>query len=176
MLFKLREAEASDLNAILEVQKACYYDIEPESAQSMRTKILGSPSTCFVCARENAQGQEEVGGYLLALPIERTQLPPLNAPVYKQPVSPDCLYLHDMAVSPAWRGSGVASALLEAFERVFNAHDFKSAALVAIQGSSSFWQKQGFSAVQGNATLQRKLMSYGETALYMEMERGSITA
>lgn len=159
----------SDLEAVLDVQKACYHEIEPESEQSIRAKLLASPHTCFTAYHAASGTKNTLAGYMLAFPVVRQELPPLNACECQMPDEPDCLYLHDMAVLPPYRSEGVGAQLFQAFKNIFDAHAFEYAALIAIQDSVPYWQKRGFMPVQTSLALQNKLLSYGGQARYMEM-------
>lgn len=83
-------------------------------------------------------------------------------------VPPDCLYLHDLAVLPQHRGNGISHMLLAAALELAKAQQLNQMALIAVQGSVSFWQSQGFTTVMSpHPTIQTKLASYGEGATFM---------
>jgi len=160
----IRNMQASDLEGILTIQAQCYQEIVPESKVSIQAKLEASPQTCFV-ADDPARG---VAGYMLSIPWQRQQPPELDAPACKLPAQPDCLYLHDLAVSPAYRGSGVGKHLFNAFQKALATTHLPYACLVAIQNSASYWQKYGFAPVQMSPGLHASVATYGGQAQYME--------
>lgn len=85
-------------------------------------------------------------------------------PSSPQPV----LYLHDMSVLPAHAGRGIASHLLRLLLAEARAKGLARAALVSVQGSQAYWERQGFRVAEvTDAEQRRNLESYGEGAVYM---------
>jgi ribosomal protein S18 acetylase RimI-like enzyme len=169
---RIRMMEAADLQVVLEIQAACYTEVTPESRESFHAKLGASESTCFVATL----GDDTVG-YLIALPWEFASPPVLDARTCRLPSSPDCLYLHDLAVKPAARKSGAGRALVEAFLVRLKGSDLGRASLVAVQDSWRYWERHGFRPVQPTAPLKAKLATYGEGVRYMERAgRASATA
>lgn len=156
----------ADLPAILRIQSRCYTAIVPESAQSMGAKLAASPATCFV-----AQRAGDVIAYLLALPWRFDHPPHLDAPDCVLPEEPDTLYLHDLAVDPAARGSGASQALVKAFLTVLAESGIGRASLIAIQGSAPWWEGHGFRAALTTPTLDARLAGYGSDVRYMSRQR-----
>ncbi|PKO88707.1 MAG: GNAT family N-acetyltransferase [Betaproteobacteria bacterium HGW-Betaproteobacteria-12] len=159
----VRPMAESDIAAVLAIQAVCYTAIVPESADSLLAKRRASPGTCLIatCAGEAV-------GYLIALPWQCASPPLLNAPTCRLPRQPDCLYLHDLAVSASARASGAGRALVEAFLHKLQELDLGRASLVAIQDSAAYWARYGFRAVPASGPLQAKLASYGAGVQYME--------
>lgn len=81
---------------------------------------------------------------------------------------PDTLYLHDMAVLPALAGRALARALLQALWVQARERGLRFSALVSVQGSQAYWQRQGY-AVQppASAAQAAQLAGYGDGAVYM---------
>lgn len=69
---QIRPARLADLDAIMEIQAACYTAIVPESATSMGAKLAASPDTCRVALAPDGG----LLGYLLALPWTAARPPP----------------------------------------------------------------------------------------------------
>lgn len=153
----------ADLAAVLAIQADCYIAIEPESAGSLLAKLRASPATCFIAAR----GGEPLG-YLIALPWQAQDPPPLNAADCELPDAPDCLYLHDLAVAAGGRALGVGRELVAAFLRRLQVSRLGLAGLVAIQDSAPYWARYGFRVVPPSPRLAAKLASYGAGVHYME--------
>lgn len=153
-----------DLNAILAIQDLCYHEIEPESAESMISKIHISPETCFVAK----DSQDDIKGYLLSIPATLGNPPQLHSETQVIDQHADCLYLHDLAIHPKARGMGVGKLLFQHFAKIAYQKQFQHASLISIQNSVSFWKKYGFSPITPDKALQEKLKTYGDNATYME--------
>ena len=160
----IRMMVETDIPAVLEIQAVCYTELTPESDESLHAKLRASQSTCFVASL----GRDTVG-YLIALPWAFSSPPPLNATTCQLPHTPDCLYLHDLAVSPDARKFGTGRALVEAFLTRLRASGLGRASLVAVQNSVPYWERYGFRAVPLSAPLQARLSSYGESVAYMAL-------
>ena len=152
----------ADIAAVLEIQAVCYTAVTPESDASLHAKLRASQSTCFIASHAGA-----AVGYLIALPWECSNPPALNAETCCLPPTPDCLYLHDLAVAPGARKSGAARALVETCLTQMNVLGLDRASLVAVQDSVSYWERYGFRAVPPSAPLQAKLATYGTGVAYM---------
>jgi predicted N-acetyltransferase YhbS len=157
-------AEA-DIPLILEVQAACYPELIAESGESLRAKLRASPTTCLV-----AYLGGYVAGYLISLPWERAKPPVRDARTCRLPPAPNCLYLHDLAVTPRARSSGAGRALVDTFLAQMSVLGFRRACLIAVQGSAPYWARYGFQVVEPSGPLEAKLSTYGESAVYMELD------
>lgn len=155
----LRAAQLSDLDEILRVQKLCYQDIEPESPEAYINKLEQAPDCAFVIADQN-----QVLAYLFAMPIILNEPPVLDSADYILPNQANCLYLHDLAIAPNGRGQGLSQPLLNAFFNRAKARELPQSSLIAIQGSTPFWNKYGFkqTALSNSTPIQNKLKSYGQ--------------
>jgi ribosomal protein S18 acetylase RimI-like enzyme len=163
MPFTFRPMQASDIDSVMSIQTACYSGDIPESRISLLAKFEGSPETCLV-----AECEAQVLAYLIALPCLSTAPPSLHASTCVLPADPDCLYLHDLSVSPKLRGMGVAATLIRLFFELQQQANLPSACLVAVQDSVPFWRRFGFQVTQGDAILLEKLASYGADARFMQ--------
>lgn len=160
----IRMMTEADIPAVLEIQAVCYTELTPESDASLHAKLRASQSTCFIASLEG-----DSVGYLIALPWECSNPPALNAATCELPAAPDCLYLHDLAVSPRARRFGTGRALVEAFLARLKESGLQRASLVAVQNSAPYWERYGFRAVPLSAPLQVRLSSYGENVAYMAL-------
>ena len=155
---------ARDLPAVMRIQAQCYTAIVPESLPSMAAKRAASPHTCHAAWRQHA-----LIGYLLSLPVRGLELPTLDSLGCTIAPDADALYLHDLALSPAARGSGAGQALVQRALTVGARLGLHRVLLVAIQGSVPYWRRQGFDAVDPpTAALRAKLASYGADAQLMQ--------
>jgi predicted N-acetyltransferase YhbS len=163
MQIDIRMMAAADIPAVLAIQAVCYTEITPESGASLHAKLSASQSTCLIASIAG-----DTVGYLIALPWTFSSPPELNAATCQLPLSPDCLYLHDLAVAPRARNSGTGRALVGTFLAQLAASGLGRASLIAIQNSASYWQRYGFRAVPPSAPLKARLATYGEGVAYME--------
>ncbi|WP_156382415.1 GNAT family N-acetyltransferase [Acidovorax sp. Leaf160] len=170
----LRPLCAADLPVLLAVQRACYGDglIESDAVYARRLASPAQRSLALVAGTGGA-GASPLLGYLAAYRSTLGQVTPLHGDFGGSPASDadsasDILYLHDMAVLPAFHGRGLAQRLLAAAWQGARAEGLHQAALVSVQGTQAFWARQGFAVrdLPGAAQRQR-LAGYGEGAVYM---------
>lgn len=159
----IRSMRTSDLPEVLAIQAACYTEVAPESLESIEAKLVACPSTCFVASLDRS-----IVGYLVALTWEFSSPPELNASTCQVPSSPNCLYLHDLAVSPSARNAGAGRALVQRFFESLRTSGLERASLIAVQDSAPYWERYGFRIVSPSAALREKLSAYGEDAAYMQ--------
>ena len=164
-LIDIRMMAVADLTAVLEIQAACYTEVTPESKESLLAKLGASQLTCFVASLE-----DHSVGYLISVPWEFSSPPMLNAETCRLPSSPDCLYLHDIAVAPSARKFGAGRALVGAFLTRLKELDLGRASLIAVQNAAPYWERYGFRAVSLSEPLKAKLSTYGAGVEYMERE------
>jgi GNAT superfamily N-acetyltransferase len=161
-----RPMQPDDLPGVLALQQGCYAAAFHEPLAAFASKLSASPDSCWVLVRGDM-----LCAYLVCLPIEGDQLPPLHAAHWSAPERPDWLYLHDMAVSPAERGTGAAQALLaQAFEWA-RQRQLPETGLIAVQGSVPFWSKLGFQLLEDPARVgPAKLATFGPDARFMRRD------
>jgi predicted N-acetyltransferase YhbS len=158
----IRMMATADIPAVLEIQAVCYTEVTPESNEPLHAKLSASQSTCFIASLE-----DDIVGYLISLPWEFSNPPALNAETCRLPLSPNCLYLHDLAVTPSARKFGAGRALVKTFLTQLRDLGLGRASLVAVQGSAPYWERYGFRVVPPSAPLKAKLASYGKDVEYM---------
>lgn len=166
---RVRRLTLRDLDTVIQIQGNCYSTSLIEPIEAMHQHIA-SGHPCWL-----VEVADRPAGYLLAarLGAEEAGPPhPISLGTADRPPpseSANWLYLHDLAVLPEFRGTGASRALLDAADRLAQEHHrIEAMALVAVQASSAFWQKQGFMAVTGiSEALGHKLTSYGPHAVYM---------
>jgi GNAT superfamily N-acetyltransferase len=155
-----RPAHAPDLPAISAIA-ACIHPDLPERPEVFVEKLTLCPSGCRVLV-----ANDEIVGYGLAHPWMQQQIPPLDDFLQELPGAADCLYVHDVAVLPDFRG-GVARDYIAAIEELARARDIAALALVSVYATRPLWERFGFQAVTADTELRAKLASYGESATYM---------
>lgn len=160
----VRAMRVEDMEAVLEVQLRCYDAAKLESSQSFLAKLNASPTTCFIACVADAPV-----AYLVAVPTEAGNPPPLNGMTYLVPRAANALYLHDLAVHPEARGSGVSSALVEAYFHVLKESKAQFGCLTAVNESCTYWERYGFRSATLAEVRSGHMASYGEGARYMSM-------
>lgn len=170
MSLQIRTINSADWPAIMATQQECYVDIAPEPLEVMQSKWHVAPKWCFVIEED-----KKILGYVLAHPWQKGCAPKLDVVLDEetpQVTDADCLYLHDMAISPDAQGKGVAGRLISHLLSLFKNDDYKGIGLIAIQNAASFWQHQGFKPFeQLSKTLAQSLSSYTDDACYLFMDK-----
>lgn len=160
----VRPMQGGDIAAVLEIQRACYPDLMQESAAAFSAKLGLAPQGCWV-----AEEQGRLLGYLFSHPWTHARPPELDTPLAALPATADSYFIHDMAISPAAQGRGVAQRLFRAALDGAKRAGFRRSALVAVQGADGFWQRHGYLPVRRVAPrLSAKLAAgYGSSAVLM---------
>lgn len=158
----VRPLATADLPGLLAVQLACYGEGYVESGEVFARRLASAANCSLVLERAGV-----VCAYLAAYGSVRGKVTPLHGDFEEVP-QPDTLYLHDMAVLPACAGQGLARALLRPMWDVARSRGLRHSALVSVQGSQNYWERQGY-AVQplADAVQRAQLARYGEGAVYM---------
>lgn len=133
----------------------------PEDATVFAERLRLYPDGCRVFERGNV-----IEAYVVSHPWLRTEPPALNSLLGQLPVAPSTYYIHDLALSPEVRGLGAAADIVAWLAAHALASGFFSLSLIAVNGSSGFWQRQGFEVAQ-TPMLDAKLKSYGDDAVVM---------
>lgn len=152
-----------DVPALLAVQAACYGPglLEGEAVFLRR---LAGPAHCSLAL---TQADGALVAYLAAYRSVEGKVTPLHGDFEPAPYA-DTLYLHDMAVRPDCGGRGLAQALVAAAFARAQAEGLRGSALVSVQGSQRYWERQGYAARPlACAVQQQRLAGYGEGAVYM---------
>lgn len=165
---QLRALQPGDVADVLHIQAQCYGSDFVEGAQVFTRRLQAAHH----CSWAAAQG-EKVVAYLAAYWSRPGKITPLQGD-FEAMAGANVLYLHDMAVLPAWAGQGIAAQLLQAAVSQARGRGVQRAALVAVQGAASYWERRGFVAsAPADAAQTAHLRSYGPQALYMEQHWGS---
>lgn len=159
---RVRPLAVTDLPGLLAVQLACYGAGFVESGEVFAAR-LASPANCSLVLERAGV----VCAYLAAYRSVMGKVTPLHGGFEAVP-QPDTLYLHDMAVLPGCAGQGLARALLQPMWEGARGQGLGHTALVSVQGSQTYWERQGY-AVQplADAAQRERLASYGDGAVYM---------
>ncbi|EJF89422.1 GNAT family N-acetyltransferase [Bartonella tamiae] len=157
-----REIKKNDLADICQIASLCHPNF-PEDTDVLEEKIRLSPQTCFVY-----QTKTNIAGYILAHPYKYGEIPALNVFLNKLPDDADSLYIHDLAIMPEARITGLGYQAAQIMVDSARQKKLLSLSLVAVNGSEGFWKKQNFSVVEPSEQLKEKLRTYGNDALYMQ--------
>ena len=152
--------QTADAEAVLAIQHAAYPPPFHESWAVLGAKRALHPAGCWV-----AEAAGQPCAYLFSHPGRLDQPAALHGAQAALPDAPDCYYLHDLAIHPAHQGTGLGRALRECAVAQARAAGFTRLALVAVQGSRRFWERQGFGPLP--LTDAGRLQAYGPDALAM---------
>lgn len=155
-----RPLRPGDLDALCDLAAAVHPGL-PERREIFEEKLRLFPAGCFALEAAGA-----LAGYALSHPWRLYDVPPLDAFLERLPASPDCIYLHDVAVAPAARRHGAARKLIERLSDVARTEGMRAIALTSVYGSDALWRELGFEGAS-NASLANNLQNYGRGALYM---------
>ncbi|MDN5005800.1 GNAT family N-acetyltransferase [Bradyrhizobium sp. GCM10027634] len=155
-----RRAHAGDLPAIGAIAARIHPDL-PERPDVFAEKMRLYPDGCCVLAAGH-----EIAGYGLTHPWMQHQIPPLDGFLHRLPEAAECLYVHDIAVLPGFRG-GVARAYVATIETLARQSGIATLALVSVYTTRPMWEHLGFHAVTPDSALRAKLAAYGASATYM---------
>src|SRR3954465_3764726 len=155
-----RPARVSDLPAVSKIAAQIHPDL-PERPEVFAEKMRLYPDGCRVLATDDG-----IVGYGLAHPWMQHRIPPLDGLLEQLPDDADCLYLHDVAVLPDFRG-GVVRDYALAIEPLARASAIATLALVSGYAPRPVWERLGFRSGTTDAELRAKLATYGDSATYM---------
>jgi ribosomal protein S18 acetylase RimI-like enzyme len=134
----------------------------PEDLAVAVERLALYPAGCRVLAEASGA----LLGYVLSHPWHSAAPPALDSLLGALPSSTPSYYIHDLALLPAARGTGAADAVVRALASDAAAAGFRDMQLVAVNGSTGFWQRHGFRRVE-RPELAPKLRSYDEDACFM---------
>jgi ribosomal protein S18 acetylase RimI-like enzyme len=146
----------TDLPALANIAAEVHPDF-PEEEAVFAERLALAPGWCFALA-----DGKRLCGYVLGHPW--TGPPPkLDTLLGALPDPPIHGYVHDLALLPEARGDGHGRRIVNRLISLAKSEDLRGMALVAVSGSTPFWQRQGFEV----ATPPGPLAGYGPNARYM---------
>lgn len=161
----LRALHANDVDSLLHVQTVCYGDGFQESRATFAQRLSSTHHCSLGVVRE---GDTSLHAYLAAYWSNPGKITALDGVFTPPAAGEQVLYLHDMSVLPALSGQGVARALLHTAMQQARARGVRQAALVSVQGSQAYWERQGFCVADVlDAQQHLHLKTYGDGAVYM---------
>ncbi|WP_376999820.1 GNAT family N-acetyltransferase [Azospirillum himalayense] len=161
-----RAMEPTDLDRVMAIAEVVHPDY-PEDRAVFAERLALYPDGCAMAEINGAATDGTSIGYIVMHPGRLGIPPPLDSPLGALPESPDCLYLHDVALLPTARGLGLGVAALERMDALAARQGFRWLALTSTPGARAFWDAQGFRPYDGGAGLAAKLASYGGGMTYM---------
>ncbi|MFO1251952.1 MAG: GNAT family N-acetyltransferase [Inhella sp.] len=166
----IRALRQADLPALLRVQRACYGAGFNETEAVFAARLHQSPQSAW-CVDDRAR-PGELAAYLVGYPSRLGKITPLHGE-FEPALSPDCLYLHDLAVSPLCQGQALGPRLVRhAWAEAQRLWGLQASALVAVQSSLPFWQRLGYRVLEPQeGAMQRGLAGYGPGARYCVLQR-----
>ncbi|MDM7925685.1 MAG: GNAT family N-acetyltransferase, partial [bacterium] len=135
----IRLLTEADLPSVLDVQRESYDDalIEDEAVFLERLRV-------FPAGMLGAFSGDGLAGYAVCHPWSYGRTVPLNTSSLTLPDNSDCLYIHDVAVRPFFRGGHVGGWLVAAAMEVGIVAGLRRFTLTAVQSSEGFWERFGF--------------------------------
>jgi hypothetical protein len=156
-----RGATESDVGKINEIADVIHLDL-PERPEVFLEKVRLFPKGCYVL-----ESGGNIVGYGLAHPWLLKSIPPLDTFLGSLPASPDCLYIHDVAILPIARGHQSSGTFVTLLAEVARNCGISAMSLVSVYNTFPLWERYGFRIVS-TPDIEAKLKSYGSTAQYME--------
>jgi GNAT superfamily N-acetyltransferase len=136
---EIKQLSVQDIPAVLEVQVQCYIPELNERGDTFLKKLRLFPKGCMGYWQDSL-----LGAYVFSHPWKTGEIVPLDFGLNSLPADADCLYIHDLAVSPRLRGKGVGNQLVQQLFKIADSLGIKDFTLVAVQDSEPFWSKYGF--------------------------------
>lgn len=160
----VRLLKLGDLPAVLGLQASVYPPSLHEDRDALSSRIKASASYCLAAMRGRA-----LVGYLLAHGWKGGSPPAFDAPLHREETL-EVLFIHDLAVSTAVRGTGTGRRLIEcAFERAA-ANGLRCAELIAVEGAAGYWRQFGFVEGPPSPELTATVAGYGAGAHFITRE------
>lgn len=155
-----RRMREQDIGRVTIIANRIHRDFFEDEAV-FRDRFNLYPAGCFVFARDS-----ELLGYGVSHPWKLDTVPALNAVLGKLPEDASTYYIHDIAILPEARSAGAATRVVELMAAQAETDGYVTMALVAVNGSQGFWEKQGF-VTRDLPELGERLKTYSDHALYM---------
>ncbi len=143
----------ADLPAICALS-ATIHQAYPEDDEIFAERLRLYPDGCHVYSVA-----QKIAAYVVSHPWRAFDAPPLNSLLRRLPAAPSTYYIHDLALAPQTRGTGAATWIVRRLADHAIVKEFPAMSLVAVNGSSGFWKRQGFAQADVPA-LAEKLRSY----------------
>ena len=164
---EVRPARPTDRAAVWAVQKLAHGRGYWEAPRALGAHLQTAASRALIATREGRPV-----AYLLARVERRRHITRLGAsPNCRRRVGADTLFVHDMALTPAVRGSGLPGRLLGAIlgePGPAGRSPLRHVALISVSGTEAYWRRYGLRRQVLGGVAGADLRSYGPRARYME--------
>lgn len=157
-----RNLSVDDIESLVRVADKIHPDL-PESDEVFAERVKLFPEGCLGLVEDEG---DELCGYAISHPIRRREPPALDSLLSEIAPNADQYYIHDVAVLPKFRGSGLAQECIR--KLLATAERFSTTCLVSVYGTGSFWGRFGFVPPEIDEVLKKKLVDYGDDAMYLE--------
>ncbi|KAK4442716.1 acyl-CoA n-acyltransferase [Podospora aff. communis PSN243] len=158
-----RPMSPADIPTLLPIANKIHAAL-PESPPIYTERIRLFPDGCLILSDDTTG---KIGGYTISHPIRKDQPPALDSLLGSIPEDADQFYIHDVVVSPEFRGKGAAGEGVRRLLAVAEERGFETTCLVSVNGTTGFWSRFGFEAGEVGEALKEKLKGYGDDAVYM---------
>lgn len=138
-MLKIDRLKTDDLKRVHEIQQATYPTIFHERIDVFNERLNIFSEGCF-----GAWDNERLLGYVFSHPWILNHEVPLHRVNLDLPKHANCLYLHDMAIDPNYRGLRIGTQLWYSIQHKAKEMKLYSVALVAVLGAATFWSQLGF--------------------------------
>lgn len=163
----IRRLTQDDLPAAIAIQAATYPAFLLEGLEAFASRLVVPASYCLAAVRDGA-----LVAYLLAHGWASEAPPPIGT-VLGGDASGDILFIHDLAVSSAARGTGLGRRLVDHAADLAWRDGLRQAELIAVDGAAGYWRGLGFADGNPSPTLATKVAAYGAEARWMTRSIGS---
>ena len=156
---------ASHIPACLTLQ-LCYPSCLHEPSAKYEGRLNAYPRGCWVAVQDGA-----VVGYVMSHPWAGASVPCVTSKeVPAIPPQPDCYFLFDMCVTPAFRGRGVGAHLAAACEREAHRLGLRTLRLVAVLRAETYWRRLGFEVEPGGEVVGEGYAGVAAVRMRRELE------
>lgn len=153
----IKTITAKDLPHVDALQRLTFSKDLLEPLSLFQEMLNHSPQTHVI-----AMSADQPAGYAFAHPINQTRRD-FEAGCGMLTGAEDAYYLHDLCVSPNFRGQGIAKAIFDAQKKIATNLGFTKILGVSVQNSAHFWEKLGF-------VMQEPYCYMGVEGYYMTLE------
>lgn len=157
----IRPLTDKDLESAIEIQAEVFPEFMREDRAAFASRLAMPASFCLV-----ATLREQPIAYILAHGWRR-QSPPAIGTVLDPRTPAKVMFIHDLAVSRAGRGSGIGQRLVAQTFVQAAAAGLREAELIAVEGAHTYWRTLGFTEPVVPIALAQKVAEYGEVARWM---------
>lgn len=154
--------DPSDLDAALAMQNESYPAFLCEDRQPFASRMTLPGGFCLAATQA-----DRLIAYLIAHGSAARSPFPVGYVLSADDAGHEVLFIHDLCVSAAGRGSGVGRRLIDQAFELAAAAGLPRAELIAIEGAAGYWKTLGFVEEQCSPALAAKVASYGVDARWM---------